>query len=84
MKQRNRRTSEAIFINGLKVVENYSIVKELGQGYNAKVKLVQHRTNNTLYAMKVFNTMKLKRKDSISLLKKDSVGNIAKEVEILK
>lgn len=33
--------------------------------------------------MKIFNTQKLKRKDSISLLKKDSIGDIAKEVEIL-
>ena len=84
IKQRNRRTSEAVFINGLKVVENYSIVKELGKGYNAKVKLVQNRQTNQLYAMKIFNTVKLKRKDSISLLKKDSIGDITKEVEILK
>lgn len=34
--------------------------------------------------MKIFNTVKLKRKDSISLLKKDSIGDITKEVEILK
>lgn len=34
--------------------------------------------------MKVFNTLKMKRKDSVSLLKKNSLNDIKKEIEILK
>lgn len=34
--------------------------------------------------MKVFNTLKMKRKDSISLLKRNSIVDIKKEIDILK
>lgn len=34
--------------------------------------------------MKIFNTLKMKRRDSVSLLKKNSISDIYKEIEILK
>ena len=59
-------------------------MRELGKGYNAKVKLAMNVLTNKFYAMKIFNTQKIKKRDSVNPLKRNSIINIFKEVEILK
>jgi serine/threonine protein kinase len=78
----NRRRSDNY--SGMKVIRNYCIVKDLGKGYNAKVKLAVNMLTNQMVAIKIFNTQKIKSRDSVSPLKRNSMLNIIKEVEIIK
>ena len=39
-----------------KMIKNYQLLKDLGKGYNAKVKLAINVLTSKYYAMKIFNT----------------------------
>ena len=59
-----------------KKIDEYEIIKELGKGSYATVKLVIHKNNNNKYAMKIYQ-----KKALLDPQKKNSVEN---EIKILK
>ena len=59
-----------------KKIDDYEVIKELGKGSYASVKLVIHKVNNNKYAMKVYS-----KKSLLDPQKKNTVSN---EIEILK
>lgn len=66
------------------MIKSYMILNDLGKGYNAKVKLGLNVLTNKYYAIKIFNTQKIKRRDLVNPLKRNSLINIFNEIEILK
>mmetsp|Transcript_42121 Transcript_42121/g.86060 ORF Transcript_42121/g.86060 Transcript_42121/m.86060 type:complete len:326 (+) Transcript_42121:474-1451(+) len=61
---------------GVKYVNQYEIVKDLGKGSFGKVKLVKHTETGELFAMKVFNKHVLRKK------RMGSSRNLLQDVEL--
>eukprot|EP00347_Sterkiella_histriomuscorum_P005259 403357278 len=76
---------------GFHTINQYSIIKELGQGSYGVVKLVQKNETLEKFAMKMFWKSKLKREkefikqdDDGQLIVKDALQDVLREIEIMK
>eukprot|EP01132_Coremiostelium_polycephalum_P004248 gene4248-5317_t len=69
--------------HGYKMVNEYVIGKKLGRGTYGKVFLAYHQETNHLYAVKVFNKFRLKKK-SLGFGKGNAYEDVLKEIAIMK
>ncbi|KYQ90582.1 putative protein serine/threonine kinase [Tieghemostelium lacteum] len=84
----NSSTKETLIVhknrdgNGLKMVNEYVFVRKLGAGTYGKVSLAYHSGTHQLYAIKVFNKTRLKKKRLG--LRNNPLDDVLKEITILK
>jgi len=68
---------------GRKMINDYVIVKKLGKGTYGKVLLSYHQYTNQLYAIKVFNKIRLKKQSS-GFGKPSAFDGVLREIAIMK
>jgi len=64
-------------------VNEYKILRTLGRGSFAEVKLVEHKTSKVQFAMKSINCKRLRR-NSVSKFNDDNIASLMLEVKIMK
>ncbi|KAF2077666.1 hypothetical protein CYY_001054 [Polysphondylium violaceum] len=68
---------------GRKMINDFVIVKKLGKGTYGKVLLSYHQHTNQLYAIKVFNKIRLKKQSS-GFGKPNAFDGVLREIAIMK
>lgn len=63
----------AHLLKGRKVINNYKVIKRIGEGAFGKIKLVFNLKDEDFYVFKKFNKMILQKKNK--LISKDSMGS---------
>ncbi|KAN0011962.1 hypothetical protein ACTFIU_000181 [Dictyostelium citrinum] len=69
--------------DGHKMVNEYVFVRKLGKGTFGKVKLAYHHDTHHLYAIKIFNKIRLK-KQTMGIGRTNAFDDVLKEIAIMK